>query len=51
MNVDQDKYGSIPHKLSEDFAMGDNQYPTSITAMTNVLSNHTFDPAYKKRMD
>ena len=51
VNADQDKYGSIPRKLSEEYAMGHDKYPTSIVAVANVLSNHSYDQAYKKRLE
>ena len=39
-NSDQAKYGSITNGLSLQFSMGHNQWPTTITAATDILSNH-----------
>ena len=42
-NVDLKKYGSIMTRLNTQRTLGNNQYPTTITEASNVLSNHRFD--------
>jgi hypothetical protein len=42
-NSDQKKYGSLNAGLSTQFSMGNNQYPKSITAATDILANHKHD--------
>ena len=42
-NSDQAKYGTIMKRLVLQFSMQNNQYPKSITAATDILSNHRFD--------
>jgi hypothetical protein len=51
-NSDQQKYGSLMNGLISQFSMGNNQYPKTITAATDILSNHKHDDykiAYKKK--
>lgn len=42
-NSDQNKYGSLVKGLISQYSMGNDQYPKTITAATNVLSNHRHD--------
>ena len=42
-NADLKKYGSIMTGLNTQRTLGNNQYPTTITEASNVLSNHRFD--------
>ena len=42
-NSDQAKYGSLNKSLVSQFSMGIDQYPKTVTAATDVLSNHRFD--------
>ena len=45
-SVDQNKYGSLVKGLSQQFALGNNQYPKDITSATDALSTHRFDQKY-----
>ena len=48
------KYGTLQDKLAADFAMGNDNYPKTISAATDILSSHKFDPKYwetKKHKD
>ena len=47
-NADSNKYGSVLKGLSEQQALGNNQYLKKTTEASNVLSNHRFDN-YKPR--
>eukprot|EP00957_Ditylum_brightwellii_P192299 14638893-Ditylum_brightwellii.AAC.1 len=40
---DQSKYGMILKGLNKQKSLGNDQYPKTITATNNVLSNHHFD--------
>ena len=42
-NADLKKYGSIMAGLNTQRTLGNDQYPTTITEASNVLSNHRFD--------
>jgi hypothetical protein len=42
-NSDQAKYGSLMNGLVSQFSMENNQYPKSVTAATDILSNHRHD--------
>jgi hypothetical protein len=42
-NSDQGKYGSLMNGLISQFSMENNQYPKSLTAATDILSNHRHD--------
>jgi hypothetical protein len=42
-NSDLAKYGTVMNGLVLQFSMQNNQYPKTITAATDVLSNHRFD--------
>ena len=51
-NCDKTKYGTLIHGLDSQQALGTNQYPTTLSKATEVLSNHKFDASYmesKKR--
>ena len=45
-NCDKNKYGTIVNGLDSQQALGNDQYPKTVTAATEVLSNHKFDQAY-----
>ena len=47
-NADESKYGSILKNLNQQFSLGNNQYPNSITKANSVLNNHKFDVVYTK---
>ena len=49
--ADQSKYGSLCTGLSTQHSLQNNQYPTTMSQATSVLSSHRFDQAYfqKKR--
>ena len=49
-NSDKSKYGSLLSGLSTQQSLGNNQYPTSITHATHVLSNHRSDNAGIKKV-
>ena len=40
---DKTKYGSILRNLQSQHSLGNNQYPTTVAAANQVLSNHRFD--------
>jgi hypothetical protein len=42
-NSDQAKYGSLMNGLVSQFSMENNQYPKTVTAATDILSNHRHD--------
>jgi hypothetical protein len=42
--TDQTKYGSLQKGFVSQFSLGNDQYPKTITAATDVLSNHKIDP-------
>eukprot|EP00978_Attheya_sp_CCMP212_P026743 scaffold88469_cov43-Attheya_sp.AAC.1 len=46
-NSDQKKYGSLLKGLNGQQSLGHNQYPTTITRASAVLSEHPFDNAGK----
>ena len=46
---DQSKYGSLYSGLSSQFALGNNQYPKTIQAATDILSSHKFDASYRDK--
>ena len=51
-NSNQQKYSSMMNGLISQFSMGNNQYPKTIMAATDLLSNHKHDDyksSYKKR--
>ncbi|MGL5934311.1 MAG: hypothetical protein ACRCZI_01660 [Cetobacterium sp.] len=54
-NADQNKYGSVLKGLESQYSLGVDQYPKTLVAAIQVLSDHTFDAAYseakKKRKD
>lgn len=50
-NSDQSKYGMLVKGLISQFSMGNNQYPKTITAATDVLSNHHFDKCNNQGKD
>lgn len=54
-NSNQSKYGSFNSGLSNQYRLGNNQYPNDIVTANSVLSNHKFDQTYwdnkKKRSE
>jgi hypothetical protein len=42
-NSDQAKYGTVMNGLVSQFSMQNNQCPKTVTAATDILSNHRFD--------
>ena len=48
-NSDGAKYGTVTKNLVSQFSMGTDQYPKTVTAATDVLSNHRFDNYKDKR--
>ena len=49
MDNSDKKYGSLLSGLSTRQSLGNNQYPTSIAEVTQVLSNHRFDKVGTKK--
>ena len=47
-NANKSKYESILKNLNQQFSLGNNQYPKSITKANSVLNNHKFDMVYTK---
>ena len=47
-NADKIKYGSILKNLNQQFSLGNNQYPKSITKANSVLNNDKYDTVYTK---
>ena len=45
-NCDKNKYGTLINGLDSQQALGTEQYPKTVAATTEVLSNHKFDQAY-----
>jgi hypothetical protein len=43
---EQTKYGSLLKGFVSQFSLGNDQYPKTLTATTNVLSNHKIDQRY-----
>ena len=41
--TDQNRYGSLMKGLSQQYSLGNDQYPKTITAATDVLSNHKLE--------
>ena len=54
-NADKSKYGSLIKDLSDQYSLGNNQYPTSVTEAAQVLGNRKFDQTFydnkKKKKD
>ena len=46
---DQARYGSVMNGLVSQFSMGNNQYPATVTAATDILSNHRVDNRNKQK--
>ena len=47
-NADKNKYESILKNLNQQFSLGNNQYPKTITEANTVFNNHRFDSIYIK---
>src|SRR5210317_594223 len=48
-NVDKTKYGSLMNQLRQQYSLGNNQYPMTLSAGNDVLIVHKWDKAYDKR--
>ena len=48
-NSDQNKYGSVMHGLVSQFSMEHDQYPRTLIAATDILTNHRHDNYNKKK--
>ncbi len=48
-NSDQKKYGTLITGLASQFSMGNDQYPKTMTAATDILSNHKHDNSDAKK--
>ena len=46
---DQDKYGSLINNFVAQFSLGHDQYPVTIQAATDALSNHKWDSKYYEK--
>ena len=46
-NCDTNKYGLVKKNLQSQFALGNNQYPKTLSKVTDVLTNHSWDEAWK----
>jgi hypothetical protein len=46
-NCDGNKYGSLKRSLQSQYALGNNQYPKTVSKMTDALTNHQWDDKYK----
>ena len=46
-NSDGNKYGLLKKNLQAQYALQNNQYPKTISTMTDVLTNHQWDDKYK----
>lgn len=49
MAVDQDKYGSILHILSEQYSLGTDMYPKDVLSAYDLFSNHKFDATFNDK--
>ena len=49
-NSDQRKYGTLMKQFKTQYALGNNQYCTSISDAKDVLTNQTWDDTYKESM-
>ena len=47
-NSDGNKYGLLKKNLQSQYALQNNQYPKTISTMTDVLTNHQWDDKYDK---
>jgi len=45
-NADKNKYGSLLKDLNKQFSLGHNQFPKTISAAVDVLSQHPFDQKF-----
>ena len=45
-NSDNNKYGSLKKNLQSQYALQNNQYPKTVSKMTDVLTNHQWDEKY-----
>ena len=47
-NADQAKYGSRLQDLQNQFAVGTDQYPATLTSAIDILANHKLDEKYRE---
>ena len=47
-NSDQAKYGSRLQDLQNQYALGNDQYPNTLTAAIDILANHKLDDKYRE---
>jgi hypothetical protein len=47
--VDQSKYGTVLEGLANQYSLGNNQYPTTMTAAIDVIANHKLDEKYHQQ--
>ena len=45
-NGDHNKYGTLKTTLNNQYALGNNQWPGTCSAMTDVMTNHKWDEKY-----
>ena len=48
---DQTKYGTVVKGFASQFSLGNDQYPKTMNAVTDVLSNHRFDSRFYEVRD
>ena len=42
-SADTNKYGKLKQNLQSQYALGNNQFPETVTKMTDVMANHQWD--------
>ncbi len=47
---DQTKYGSLLSKLQSQYSLGLDQYPKTLNAAVDALSNHKYDPKFYEKL-
>lgn len=47
-NGDNNKYGALKGTLNNQYALGNKQWPSSCSAMTDVMTNHRWDDKYNQ---
>ena len=48
-NSDSSKYGSLMEGFVTQYSLGHNQYPTTMSGATDVLSQHKYDERYYEK--
>ena len=46
-NSDSNKYGTLKRSLQSQYALQNNQYPKTVSKVTDVLTNHQWDDSYQ----